>query len=427
MNQLSATQPPYFEYGKQYSEGGYLKYSGQRLRCTILIKNFDVVSEIFGPAFANQMLTSVCSSLQELGARQNNKLEVRPTAGGSIDVLFDVDHSEGRPLVKGLCAAIAATPINLAGRLILPVLSLDFDRVEGVVHDYDARLPQVRRSGAQVGGQMLAKPQLAPSLYETDMAAATSLLKAIRYPARLAWQPVRHAEDPLRVLYRKGSVHLVDNDGVVTCFDDHVLSAERIGASPAIDCCLVSRVLDELEASPTACLGVAISACSAVADFWWDEVFARLESNHLLGPRLFIELRGTAPFHPIGKVAVFVDGLRRLGCKIALGDFGVGFGSIRSLLALRADVIKIDAFFLRRASLSESDRQAFLHLAGLAMSLAPDVVVEGVDTTEQAALAREAGVLWQEGRHHGLPSICRPWSTSGPEQGQAFTPKRSKP
>jgi EAL domain-containing protein (putative c-di-GMP-specific phosphodiesterase class I) len=423
MNQLSAIQTSCFEKMNQYSEGGYLKYFGHGLRFTIHIKNFDIVSEILGPACADQMLTSVCSSLQELEARQINKLEVRPTVDGSIDVFIDAGRSECRLLVQGHCAVIAATPINLAGRLMLPVLSLDFDRGEGGVDDCDARLPRVEQDGAQGGVQMLAKPQLAPSLYEADMAAATSLLKAIRYPARLAWQPVRHADDPLRVLYRKGAMHLLDHHGVVTCFDDHVLSSERIGASPAIDCCLVSRVLDELEASPAACLGVAISASSAIADFWWEEIFARLERNRLLGPRLFLELRGTAPFHPIGKVTVFVDGLRRLGCKIAIGDFGVGFGSIRSLLALRADVIKIDAFFLHRASRSDGDRQAFLHLAGLAMSLAPDVVAEGVDTTEQAALAREAGVFWQEGRHHGLQSICRPWPTNGHEQGRHSLPK----
>ena len=421
---MATLQPLIFNKANQNFESGPLDFVGQGLCFRIHIKNFDIVSEIFGPACAHQMLASVCGSLQELDARQINELEARPIADGWIDVFIGADRSDWRLLVEGHCTAIAATPINLAGGLILPVLSLDFDRGGGAVHNCDARLPRVGRDAAQVDGQICPKPQLDPSLYVADMAAATSLLTAIRSPARLAWQPVRHADDPLRVLYRKGSMHLVDRHGEVTCLDDHILSAERIGVSPAIDCCLVSRVLDELEASPEACLGVAISACSAVAGFWWEDVFARLERNRSLAPRLFIELRGTAPFHPIGKVAVFVDRLRRLGCKIVLGDFGVGFGSLRSLLALRADVIKIDAFFLHRASRSDRDRQAFLHLAGLAMSMAPDVVVEGVDTTEQAALAREAGILWQEGRHHGLPSICRPRPTTGHEQGQAFTPKR---
>src|SRR5690606_26944908 len=108
----------------------------------------------------------------------------------------------------------------------------------------------------------------------------------------------------------------------------------------------------------------------------------------------------------------FTDRMRKLGCRLALDGFGVGHSSIRHLLAFKPDIIKIDSFFLRRASLSDSDSAAFHHIVGLAKALAPVVVVDGSETEDMAEIARTAGARWQQGQFHGRPTSVRTWLVS---------------
>lgn len=372
--------------------------------------------------------TAVCDALRRLEGDGITAVHVRSGLGGMIDATFITDGRDCGLLVQACCVTIAATPVDIEGAPILPVLRFtcgpagnDVDWASPSPLSSDKYLIGSGLDQSLAGYSAVMPTPVNPEAYKADMVSAAALLEEVRRnTAQIAWQPVRHADNQIEVLYRESSIHRVDHWGFATSLTDGILAVERIGSSPALDCYVASRVIDELQASPEACLGVTISARSAVMDFWWTEILARLSEDRSLGPRLFIELSGTAPFPPTAEVVAFVDRLRCLGCAIVLGNFGTGFSSIRSVLAFRPSAIKIDALFLHQAARSCKDRAAFLHLAGLAHALAPVVVLEGVDTSEHFALANQAGVLWQKGRLHGEASITRAWKTKTPRLGEAL-------
>jgi EAL domain-containing protein (putative c-di-GMP-specific phosphodiesterase class I) len=97
-----------------------------------------------------------------------------------------------------------------------------------------------------------------------------------------------------------------------------------------------------------------------------------------------------------------------LGCSIAVDDFGAGRASVIQLSFLAVDIVKIDGNFIRGASRSDQGYATFLRLMQLGMSLAPTVIVEGVETAHQANLACEAGANWLQGYQFGRPSASRP-------------------
>jgi len=379
------------------------------------------------------MLADVCRSLRSIRGDKFIDVQIRQVADGLIDAVFVADRPDCDLLVHACCVVIATRPIDICGISILPVLSFaspsDYSDREacGQIGISDSEPPDATSKGEQGNFGALSAFSGYAGSYSSEMAAAGALLGVIgANAAHLAWQPVRHADDRFGVLYEECVIHVLDHDGFMPCLNDQVLAVERIGASPALDCYTVSRAIDELRVFSDACLGVSISSLSASLGFWWTEVFARLADDRAIANRLFIEIKATAPFPPFGNVVAFVDHMRRLGCKIILGDFGVGFSSIRSIIALRPDAIKIDPFFLHRASRSEKDREVFFSLTRLATTLTTGVIVMGVDTAEQAAMAREAGALWQQGRYHGSARFSRRWAAQSPDHARSTHRLRSE-
>jgi len=280
------------------------------------------------------------------------------------------------------------------------------------------------------------------------MALASKLLLAIApaEPGRnaaptpaLFWQPIRHAGDSSAIFYHEALIRLIDHDFEPRSPAATFLSLERLGLVRVVDHYVISQVLDELEMAPDIVLGVNISARSVVRDKWWDEIKDRLQRAPDLAGRLVIEITETAAIPDVSSAVRLVSDLRRLGCRIAIDDFGTGFSSVRQLLALAPDIVKIDRFFLRRGMACDRQREALRHLIALARSLGATVIVEGVESDEQAEVALEAGGIWQQGYHWGRPAASRSWRFTGgfPDTGKLarttggvsglVTPRNSSP
>lgn len=136
--------------------------------------------------------------------------------------------------------------------------------------------------------------------------------------------------------------------------------------------------------------------------------------------RLVIEITETAAFANLGLAVDFADRLRGLGCCIAVDDFGASHATRRRLLALKPDIAKVDALYLRLASVSPEDAAVLHHLVGLAGSLATTVVVEGVETGEMLAIAERTGAAWFQGHFVGAPRR----RLTGPAAPQPSVPAR---
>ena len=75
--------------------------------------------------------------------------------------------------------------------------------------------------------------------------------------------------------------------------------------------------------------------------------------------------------------------LRRMGFKVAIDDFGVGFSSLNYLQTNRMDVLKLDPAFVRSDDTNPRTFRIVRSIVDLAHSLGMTVVAEGIETTEQ--------------------------------------------
>jgi sensor c-di-GMP phosphodiesterase-like protein len=83
--------------------------------------------------------------------------------------------------------------------------------------------------------------------------------------------------------------------------------------------------------------------------------------------------------------------LRRAGHKVYIDDFGTGYSSLSYLHRLSADAIKIDRGFTQTVGTGAVTASVVPLILNMAGELGLTVVVEGIETSEQAEFFRKAG------------------------------------
>lgn len=101
---------------------------------------------------------------------------------------------------------------------------------------------------------------------------------------------------------------------------------------------------------------------------------------------LELEVTESMLIHDAVEAAATIDALRALGLRVLMDDFGTGFSSLSYLRQFKVDGLKIDRSFVREIAHNPRDRAVARAVCDLAQALGIDVVAEGVETEEQAAI-----------------------------------------
>jgi diguanylate cyclase (GGDEF)-like protein/PAS domain S-box-containing protein len=98
-----------------------------------------------------------------------------------------------------------------------------------------------------------------------------------------------------------------------------------------------------------------------------------------------------------------LEALRRLGVRVALDDFGLGYSSLTHLKALPVDVVKVDRSFVAGLCRSNEDRAVIEAVLTLARRMGLTVIAEGVETADQDEMLRAMGCPVVQGYLYGRP------------------------
>jgi diguanylate cyclase (GGDEF)-like protein/PAS domain S-box-containing protein len=118
---------------------------------------------------------------------------------------------------------------------------------------------------------------------------------------------------------------------------------------------------------------------------------------------LIFELTETAAIANIEEAKAFAQRLRVRGCRLALDDFGAGFGSFYHLKTLPFDYFKIDGDFIRDVTGSPMDQLVVGAIVGIAQGMGKKTIAEFVTDEATARLLEKSGVDYAQGYHVGRP------------------------
>lgn len=89
--------------------------------------------------------------------------------------------------------------------------------------------------------------------------------------------------------------------------------------------------------------------------------------------------------------------LRRKGARVAIDDAGAGYSSLRHILRMKADVIKLDVSLTRDIHTDRDRRALAASLVAFAHETSAQIVAEGVECVEELHTLQELGVGYAQG------------------------------
>jgi EAL domain-containing protein (putative c-di-GMP-specific phosphodiesterase class I) len=150
-------------------------------------------------------------------------------------------------------------------------------------------------------------------------------------------------------------------------------------------------------------LAVNVSPVQLDDDTFVESVAAMLGETGLASQHLTLEITESMLITDREASGVRLNALREQGVRIAIDDFGTGYSSLSYLAQMPADIVKIDRSFVNDLTPQSGALVIVKSILDLAQSLGLDVVAEGVEQSDQAALLKKLGCPKLQGYLYSRP------------------------
>jgi EAL domain-containing protein (putative c-di-GMP-specific phosphodiesterase class I)/AmiR/NasT family two-component response regulator len=120
--------------------------------------------------------------------------------------------------------------------------------------------------------------------------------------------------------------------------------------------------------------------------------------------RLVLEITEHAPVRDYEALNTAMHRMRGRGVRLAVDDAGSGFASLRHILQLAPDIIKIDIALTRNVYKDPARRALAAGLISFAAELGATIVAEGIQSRQELDALRELGVRYGQGFYLGRPA-----------------------
>lgn len=181
--------------------------------------------------------------------------------------------------------------------------------------------------------------------------------------------------------------------------DQWFADAARVGEAAALELAAIRCAVEGLGSLPqSVAMSVNISAAVVL-----DPLFAKWLADAPVD-RLILELTEHDPVSDYAAVNAALGPARASGLRVAVDDAGAGYASMRHILLLQPDFLKLDISLVRDLDTDSGKRALCSAIITFASSLGIRVVAEGVETVAELAAVRRLGVQYVQGYHFARPA-----------------------
>jgi EAL domain-containing protein (putative c-di-GMP-specific phosphodiesterase class I) len=174
--------------------------------------------------------------------------------------------------------------------------------------------------------------------------------------------------------------------------------AASVGLGPALEMKAISAALAQASKLPgEAFLAVNVSPellLSGKLDYLVDDPICS---------RLVFELTEHVVVDDYGPIRSRIARFREHGARIAIDDTGAGFSSMRHILLLQPEIIKLDQSLTHGVDHDPARRALASSLVGFAKDIGSDLIAEGVETADELLTLERLGAQWVQGFHIARP------------------------
>ena len=174
--------------------------------------------------------------------------------------------------------------------------------------------------------------------------------------------------------------------------------AAAVGMRRELELAAVEAALAVLPEAP----GEPYLSVNAMPDTLASERLAELLAT-APADRLVLEITEHAPVADYEALNKAIQRMRGRGMRLAVDDAGSGFASLRHILQLAPDIIKIDNALTRNVYKDPARRALAAGLISFATELGATIVAEGIQSRQELDTLRDLGVRYGQGFYLGRP------------------------
>lgn len=374
------------------------------------VDKFKEVNDSLGHAAGDELLKLVSATLTDT-VRANDT--VARTGGDEFSILLeDIDDMDGMHAI--LERLHSASDVRLEWEESTMMISLSAGTAVAPTHGTTER--ELIGAADLALYRMKERQGAALSLYCESFGRAVHDRNRLLADARAALERsniIAHYQpqvelDTGRIVGVEALARWVKADGTTLCASEfaYALGDHEVGV--LIGQSVVARAISEIAALNRGRADkVALSVNSSAGELTRDAFLQRIGRQHCglsdAGP-ITVEITEDIVIGDAdGALARQMDLARGLGVEFALSDFGTGYASLIHMAELPLSAVKMNRKFIASLESDETKRTILRGVIHMARSLGLKLVVEGVETAEQARLIGEFGAHWAQGYHYCPP------------------------
>jgi diguanylate cyclase (GGDEF)-like protein/PAS domain S-box-containing protein len=154
---------------------------------------------------------------------------------------------------------------------------------------------------------------------------------------------------------------------------------------------------------PPVHIAVNLSARQFADEDLVEDIAAALKSTGLRPELLELELTESMVIQNTERAGKVLNEIKKMGVRLAIDDFGVGYSSLTHLKRFPIDTLKVDRSFIRDLPEDAEDKAITEAIIAMGRSLSLTVVAEGVETEEQQNFLRGLECDEMQGYHFSKP------------------------
>ena len=135
----------------------------------------------------------------------------------------------------------------------------------------------------------------------------------------------------------------------------------------------------------------------------FEEIIFIIKNYKIPTQYIEIEITESAYVDYESQIITFLGKCHAAGLRIFMDDFGSGLSSFNSLKNLNIDVLKLDYKFLSRSGDNKKKRKIIQSIVALARDIGIGVIVEGIETKDEADFFTTLGIRYAQGFFFGRP------------------------
>lgn len=370
------------------------------------LDHFKAINDLYGHDVGDELLTQVADRL----ARELRPSDTAARFGGdefiiiiSTDDKPDLDAvTERLRTILGREYDLSVGTVTLSASIGVVPIDRGTD-VDTLIAAADAAMYVAKHDGRpdRPAGRTIA----------TSRTLAAELTDAVDSDQfELHYQPIVHL-DTTRIVAAEALLRWNHPQRGLLSPTEFLDIADAVGLMPALGRHVVAKACADLQllTSNEACdIGLAINATSAELkqDQYTTYLEHRLSERSLNPAKVTIEISERSVINSSGpagrQLTATLNQLADLGVHLAVDDFGTGYSSLTHLVSLPVDTVKIDRTFVDGIVGDRQRRSVIAGIVGLTKSAGMQLIAEGVERTDQAA------ILHQLGCHHAQGYLFSP-------------------